>query len=45
MKGDWTLLMRAVRKHTDCPWVPMQIEKYLKAPAQFADWRLLQGYG
>jgi RNA-directed DNA polymerase len=34
---DWTLLMRAVRKHTNCPWVLMYIERWLKAPAQTAD--------
>jgi retron-type reverse transcriptase len=31
---DWTLLMRAVRKHTNCPGVLMYIERWLKAPAQ-----------
>ena len=38
---DWTLLMRAVRKHTDCPWVLMYIERWLKAPAQTADGSLI----
>src|ERR1700727_891640 len=33
---DWTLLMRAVRKHTDCPWVLMYIERWLKAPERTA---------
>ena len=31
------LLMRAVRKHTDCPWALMYIERWLKAPMQTAD--------
>jgi group II intron reverse transcriptase/maturase len=31
------LLLRAVRKHTDCPWVLLYIERWLKAPVQRAD--------
>src|SRR5271157_1320875 len=31
------LLMRAVRKHTDCPWVLLYIDRWLKAPVQMAD--------
>jgi len=38
---DWSLLMRAVRKHTDSPWVLMYIERWLKAPAQMADGSLI----
>jgi len=34
---DHDLLMKAVRKHTDCPWVILSIERWLKAPAQRAD--------
>src|SRR6266849_6122461 len=34
---DHALLMRAVRKHTDCPWVPLYIERWLTAPMQKAD--------
>jgi RNA-directed DNA polymerase len=34
---DHTLLMRAVRKHTACPWVVLYIERWLKAPVQWAD--------
>ena len=34
---DHELLMRAVRKHTDCKWVLIYIERWLKAPAQLAD--------
>jgi group II intron reverse transcriptase/maturase len=31
---DHTLLMRAVRKHTDCNWVLLYIDRWLKAPVQ-----------
>jgi RNA-directed DNA polymerase len=31
------LLMRAVRKHTECRWVRLYIERWLKAPLQLAD--------
>jgi RNA-directed DNA polymerase len=31
------LLLRAVRKHTDCCWVLLYIERWLKAPVQMAD--------
>lgn len=34
---DHELLMRAVRKHTDCKWVVMYIERWLKVPVQMAD--------
>lgn len=34
---DHDLLMQAVRKHTDCKWVLLYIERWLKAPAQLAD--------
>ena len=29
---DWGLLMRAVRRHTDCPWVLLYLERWLRAP-------------
>jgi RNA-directed DNA polymerase len=29
--------MRAVRKHTDCTWVLLSIERWLKAPVQLED--------
>ena len=38
---DWTLLLRAVRKHTDCPWVLLYIERWLKAPAMLEDGSLV----
>ena len=28
---DWELLLKAVRKHTDCSWVLLYIERWLKA--------------
>lgn len=31
------LLLRAVRKHTDCRWVLLYIERWLKAPVQLGD--------
>src|SRR5438552_14483326 len=31
---DWELLMRAVRRHTDCAWVLLYIERWLKAPVR-----------
>jgi RNA-directed DNA polymerase len=31
---DHELLMRAVRKHTDCKWMILYIERWLKAPMQ-----------
>jgi RNA-directed DNA polymerase len=34
---DHALMMRAVRKHPDCPWVLRYIERWLRAPAQAAD--------
>jgi RNA-directed DNA polymerase len=34
---DHELLMRAVRKHTDCKWILLYIERWLKAPVQLED--------
>ena len=34
---DHALMMRAVRKHTRCPWMLLYIERWLKAPAQLED--------
>lgn len=33
--------MRAVRKHTDCKWVLLYIERWLKAPVQMGDGSLI----
>jgi group II intron reverse transcriptase/maturase len=38
---DPDLLMRAVRKHTDCPWVLLYIDRWLKAPVQMPDGSLV----
>ena len=39
---DWELLMRAVRKHTDCKWALLYLERWLKAPVQLADGTLIE---
>ncbi len=38
---DWALLLKAVRKHADCPWVLLYIERWLKAPAMLEDGSLV----
>jgi group II intron reverse transcriptase/maturase len=38
---DWELLMRAVRRHTDCAWVLLYIERWLKAPVSMPDGALI----
>ena len=38
---DRNLLMRAVRKHTSCPWVLLYIERWLEAPTRMADGSLV----
>ncbi len=38
---DHGLLLRAVRKHTACPWVLLYIERWLKAPAMLDDGTLV----
>jgi RNA-directed DNA polymerase len=38
---DPQLLMRAVRKHTNCPWVLLYIERWLTAPVQMPDGSLV----
>jgi retron-type reverse transcriptase len=35
------LLLRAVRKHTKCPWTLLYIERWLKAPAMSEDGKLV----
>jgi len=39
---DWELMMKAVRKHAQEPWVVLYIERWLKAPAQEADGTLVE---
>ena len=34
---DHELVLRAVRKHTDCKWVLLYVERWLKAPVQLSD--------
>lgn len=38
---DHELMMRAVSKHTDCRWLLLYIERWLKAPAQLEDGTLV----
>lgn len=38
---DHELLMKAVRKHTDCRWAVLYIERWLKAPMQQEDGSLV----
>ena len=38
---DHALLLRAVRKHTDCRWLILYVERWLQAPAQLPDGTLL----
>jgi RNA-directed DNA polymerase len=37
---DHELLLKALRKHTDCRWVLLYVERWLKAPMQLEDGRL-----
>jgi RNA-directed DNA polymerase len=39
---DHGLLMRAVRRHTVCPWALLYIERWLNAPTQLADGSLME---
>lgn len=39
---DPELLLRAVRKHTQCPWVLLYIGRWLKAPVQLPDGTLVE---
>jgi len=39
---DHELLMRAVRRHTDCPWVLLYVERWLKAPVLMPDGTLVR---
>jgi RNA-directed DNA polymerase len=34
---DWELMLKAVRCHTNCSWVLLYIERWLKAPVQMED--------
>jgi RNA-directed DNA polymerase len=37
---NWELLLKAVRHHTDCPWVLLYIDRWLKVPVQMEDGRV-----
>jgi group II intron reverse transcriptase/maturase len=39
---DHELLLRMVRRHTDCKWVLLYIERWLKAPVQLPDGSLVE---
>ena len=39
---DWELLMKAVRRHTDCPWVLLYLERWLRAPVRMPDGELVE---
>ena len=34
---DWELMLKAVRQQTDCPWVLLYIDRWLRAPVQMED--------
>ena len=38
---DWELLLKAVRQHTDCAWVLLYIERWLRSPVQMEDGRIV----
>ena len=38
---EWELLLKAVRQHTDCAWVLLYIERWLKASVQMEDGRVV----
>ena len=39
---DHDLLLRAVKTHTDCKWLLLYIERWLKAPFQMEDGRIIE---
>jgi RNA-directed DNA polymerase len=38
---DWSLVMRAVRKYTQCPWILLYVQRWLQASMQMADGTLV----
>lgn len=38
---DHSLVMKMVRKHTDCKWIHLYVERWLKAPTQLRDGTLV----
>ena len=39
---DHSLVMKAIRKHTDCKWTHLYVERWLKAPTQLKDGTLVK---
>ncbi|AWB69208.1 group II intron reverse transcriptase/maturase (plasmid) [Saccharobesus litoralis] len=39
---DWVLLGKALRKHTNNPWVLLYIERWLKAPMETSDGQIIE---
>lgn len=39
---DHSLLMRAIKKHTNCRWILLYIERWLKAPTQLQSGELIE---
>ena len=39
---DWSLVMRAVRKYTQCPWILLYVQRWLEAPLQTAEGTLVR---
>ena len=39
---DWELLLKAVRHHTDCPWVLLYVERWLKVPVRTEDGSIVE---
>src|SRR4029450_379860 len=37
---DHSLLLKALKKHTTCPWVLLYIERWLTVPFQYSDGRV-----
>lgn len=39
---DHRLMMKAVRKHTDCKWILLYVERWLKAPIEYPDGKIIK---
>ena len=39
---DWGLLMQAVRRHTDCKWVLLYLQRWLEAPVSMSEGTLVE---
>ena len=39
---DWEILLRVLRRHTDCPWVLLYIQRWLQAPVCMPDGSLVE---